>query len=68
MAHAAPSEWTFSAWLNRPKETDELELAQTERERSERRLEAVRERVILPIQSKGNRNQFSDHIRGLFDV
>jgi hypothetical protein len=64
VAHAAPATG-FSAWLSRPARPDELEEAQAVAAHSEQRLESVREKVIRPIHAKGNRNQFSDMIRGL---
>jgi len=67
MAHAAPATGGFSAWLNRPAETTELELARAEREVSERRLEAVRQNIIGPILKKGTKNQFSEHLRTLLE-
>jgi hypothetical protein len=66
VSHAAPTTG-FTAWLNRPARPTELEVAQAERVHSEQRLESVRKKVIRPIEAKGNRNQFSDMLRGLIE-
>jgi hypothetical protein len=66
VSHAAQPDG-FTAWLNRPARPTELEVAQAERERAEQRLESVRKKVIRPMYAKGIRNQFSDHVRELFE-